>query len=318
MIIVTGGTGMIGSNIIKALNILNHADILVVDNLKDGHKCANLADLNIIDYIDKKDFLNYIKSNRTFGSIKIVFHKGACSDTTEWDGKYIMENNYQYSKEILHFCLNYKIPFLYASSAAVYGIRKKNFIEERQYEKPLNIYGYSKMLFDNYVRQLLPCTNSPICGLRYFNVYGPREAHKGAMASIIFHFNSQINEKLSLKLFEGSSNFYRDFIHVDDVVALNLWCWKKRISGIYNCGTGHSTSFQEVANIILSSYKENFIEYIPFPKEMQGYYQTFTQANLTKLHQIGYTKKFKTINNGINEYIMQLNQQIKSIKNNKE
>ncbi|HBI07417.1 MAG TPA: ADP-glyceromanno-heptose 6-epimerase, partial [Erwinia persicina] len=173
MIIVTGGAGFIGSNIIKALNDKGHTDILVVDNLKDGTKFANLADLNIADYMDKEDFLISILADEDFGDVEAVFHEGACSSTTEWDGKYMMDNNYQYSKELLHWCLEHQVPFLYASSAATYGGRNSDFIEERQFEAPLNVYGYSKMLFDHYVRNILPDAQSQVCGFRYFNVYGP-------------------------------------------------------------------------------------------------------------------------------------------------
>ena len=192
MIIVTGGAGMIGSNIIKALNDKGYRDITVVDNLKDGTKFVNTVDLDIADYIDKEDFVASIVAGDDLGDIEAVFHEGACSATTEWDGKYMMDNNYQYSKDLLHYCLDREIPFLYASSAATYGGREE-FIEEREYEAPLNVYGYSKFLFDQYVREILPEADSQICGFRYFNVYGPREGHKGSMASVAFHLNTQIN-----------------------------------------------------------------------------------------------------------------------------
>ena len=200
MIIVTGGAGMIGSNLVKALNDRGHTDILVVDNLKDGTKFVNLVDLQIADYMDKEDFLAQIMAGDEFGPIEAVFHQGACSATTEWDGKYMMLNNYEYSKEVLHFCLEREIPFLYASSAATYGGRDHDFIEEPAYEGALNVYGYSKQLFDNYVRRLWDDakahgeTLSQITGFRYFNVYGPREQHKASMASVAFHLNTQINE----------------------------------------------------------------------------------------------------------------------------
>lgn len=310
MIIVTGGAGMIGSNIIKALNDLGYNDILVVDDLKDGTKFANLVDMNIEDYINKQEFMDNILASKNFNQIEVVFHQGACSKTTEWDGNYMMNNNYEYSKNILHFCINGKIPFIYASSAAIYGNRKENFIEKRQYEKPINIYGYSKMLFDHYVRRILPKVYSPICGLRYFNVYGPREEHKRNMASIIFHLNTQIKKGEDLKLFAGSNNFRRDFIYVNDVVSVNLWCWENHISGIYNCGTGCAVSFQEIAQLILKSHnKKNSIKIIPFPVNLQGHYQQFTQANLRNLRQIGYTKPFKKVAEGINTYITYLNNQ---------
>lgn len=226
MIIVTGGAGFIGSNIVKALNDKGITDILVVDNLKDGTKFVNTVDLNIADYMDKEDFLIQIMAGEEFGDVEAIFHEGACSSTTEWDGKYMMDNNYQYSKELLHYCTEREIPFLYASSAATYGGRTSDFIESREYEKPLNVYGYSKFLFDEYVRQILPEANSQIVGFRYFNVYGPREGHKGSMASVAFHLNTQLNNGESPKLFEGSENFKRDFVYVGDVADVNLWFWK--------------------------------------------------------------------------------------------
>lgn len=307
MIIVTGGAGMIGSNIVKALNEQGITDILVVDNLTDGTKFVNLVDLDITDYMDKEDFIASVMAGDDLGDIEAVFHEGACSATTEWDGKYMMDNNYQYSKELLHFCLEREIPFLYASSAATYGGRNDNFIEERAYEQPLNVYGYSKMLFDHYVRQILPEANSQVCGFRYFNVYGPREGHKGSMASVAFHLNTQLNNGENPKLFEGSDNFKRDFIHVSDVAAVNLWFWKNGVSGIFNCGTGRAESFQAVADAALAYHQKGQIEYIPFPDKLKGRYQAYTKADLTKLRAAGYDKPFKTVAEGVADYMAWLN-----------
>jgi ADP-L-glycero-D-manno-heptose 6-epimerase len=307
MIIVTGGAGFIGSNIISALNNKGYRDILVVDNLKQGSKFTNLVDLDIADYMDKEDFIASIMAGDDFGEIEAVFHQGACSSTTEWDGKYMMENNYQYSKELLHYCLDREIPFLYASSAATYGGRSENFIEERQYEQPLNVYGYSKFLFDQYVRQRLPEAQSPICGFRYFNVYGPREGHKGSMASVAFHLNKQINQSENPKLFMGSEHYQRDFIYVGDVAAVNLWFWEQGISGIYNCGTGRAESFQAVADAVVAYHQRGQVEYIPFPEKLQGHYQTFTKADLTRLRAAGYAQPFKTVAEGVAEYMLWLN-----------
>ncbi|MGV7962377.1 ADP-glyceromanno-heptose 6-epimerase [Photorhabdus tasmaniensis] len=310
MIIVTGGAGFIGSNIVKALNDEGYKDILVVDNLKDGTKFANLADLDIADYMDKEEFIVSILAGDDLDDIDAVFHEGACSSTTEWDGKYMMDNNYQYSKELLHYCLERGIPFLYASSAATYGGRSDNFIEERQYEKPLNVYGYSKFLFDQYVRELLPHADSQICGFRYFNVYGPREGHKGSMASVAFHLNNQINQGQNPKLFAGSEGFQRDFIYVGDAAAVNLWFWKNSVSGIYNCGTGRSESFQAVADAVVEFHQDKSpaVEYINFPEHLKGRYQSFTQADLTKLRAAGYDRPFKTVAEGVTEYMHWLNQ----------
>ncbi|WP_409160865.1 ADP-glyceromanno-heptose 6-epimerase [Pectobacterium sp. B2J-2] len=310
MIIVTGGAGFIGSNIVKSLNDIGYRDILVVDNLKDGTKFANLADLDIADYMDKEDFIASIVAGDDLGDIDAVFHEGACSSTTEWDGKYMMDNNYQYSKDVLHYCLDRSIPFLYASSAATYGGRNNNFIEERQYEQPLNVYGYSKFLFDQYVREILPEAESQICGFRYFNVYGPREGHKGSMASVAFHLNNQINQGENPKLFSGSENFKRDFIYVGDVAAVNLWFWQNGVSGIFNCGTGRAESFQAVADATLAFHKKGSVEYIEFPEKLKGRYQAYTQADLTNLRAAGYDKPFKTVAEGVTEYMAWLNRTV--------
>lgn len=307
MIVVTGGAGFIGSNIVKSLNKLGFSDILVVDNLTDGTKFINLVDLNITDYMDKEDFIAGVVAGDDFGDIEAVFHEGACSSTTEWDGKYMMDNNYQYSKELLHFCLDRSIPFLYASSAATYGGRTENFIEQRQYEQPLNVYGYSKFMFDQYVRTLLPEVESQVCGFRYFNVYGPHEGHKGGMASVAFHLNNQINAGENPKLFSGSEGFKRDFIYVEDVAAVNLWFWKNSVSGIFNCGTGRAESFQAVADAVLDFHKKGQIEYIEFPEKLKGRYQAYTQADLTQLRAAGYDKPFKTVAEGVADYLAWLN-----------
>ncbi|AUQ23729.1 ADP-glyceromanno-heptose 6-epimerase [Dickeya zeae] len=307
MIIVTGGAGFIGSNIVKALNDNGYRDILVVDNLKDGTKFINLVDLDIADYMDKEDFIASIVAGDDLGDIDVIFHEGACSSTTEWDGKYMMDNNYQYSKEVLHYCLERSIPFLYASSAATYGGRTDNFVEDRQYEQPLNVYGYSKFLFDQYVRDILPQADSQICGFRYFNVYGPREGHKGSMASVAFHLNNQINQGENPKLFAGSENFKRDFIYVGDVAAVNLWFWQNNVSGIFNCGTGRAESFQAVADAVLDWHNKDQLDYIPFPEKLKGRYQAYTQADLTNLRAAGYDKPFKTVAQGVADYLAWLN-----------
>ena len=307
MIVVTGGAGFIGSNIVKGLNEQGHKDILVVDDLTDGTKFANLVDLDIADYMDKDEFIAAIIAGEDL-DIDVIFHQGACSSTTEWNGKFMLENNYDYSKDLLHYCLDFNIPFLYASSAATYGGRSDNFIEDRTYEKPLNVYGYSKFLFDQYVRAILPQADSQICGFRYFNVYGPRETHKGSMASVAFHLNEQINKGEKPKLFEGSDNFKRDFIYVDDVVNVNLWFWKNNISGIFNCGTGRAESFQTVADAVLNYHQKGEIDYIPFPDHLKGRYQSFTQADLTKFRQTGCPIEFKTVTEGTTKYMQWLNE----------
>ena len=312
MIIVTGGAGMIGSNIVKSLNDNGFNDILVVDNLKDGKKFKNLVDLDITDYMDKEDFITQIMAGDDFGSIDAIFHEGACSATTEWDGKYIMMNNYEYSKEVLHFCIEREIPFLYASSAATYG-DTDIFVEEREYEGALNVYGYSKQQFDNYVRRLWADaeahgeTVSQITGFRYFNVYGPREQHKGSMASVAFHLNNQMNAGEAPKLFEGSDQFKRDFVYVGDVAAVNLWFLENGVSGIYNCGTGRAEPFRAVADAVIKHHGKGEVQSIPFPEHLKGAYQEFTQADLTKLRAAGCDVEFKSVADGVAEYMAIVN-----------
>jgi ADP-L-glycero-D-manno-heptose 6-epimerase len=313
MIIVTGGAGFIGSNLVKALNDKGIMDILVVDDLTDGVKFRNLVDCQVIDYLDKDDFLARVKQKKKFAEeIQAIFHQGACSSTTEWDGRYMMENNYTYSKELLHYCLSMKIPFIYASSAAVYGTGE-NFKEAKENEAPVNIYGYSKYLFDEYVRRFVTDPKSQVVGLRYFNVYGPREQHKGSMASVAWHLNQQIQASGKVRLFTGSGGYAdgdqrRDFIHVDDVVNVNLWMLESGCCGIVNVGTGASRSFNDVANTILSWHDKGEIEYIEFPEHLQGSYQSYTEADINSLRQMGYKNDFLSVEDGVKQYLDVLNQ----------
>lgn len=314
MIIVTGGSGFIGSNIVKQLNIEGIKDILVVDDLTDGKKFKNLVDCEILDYLDKDHFLELIKNRKNLHEkISCIFHQGACSTTTEWNGKFMMQNNYEYSKELLDYCRTHNISFIYASSAATYGAGKI-FKEELAYEKPLNVYGYSKFLFDQYVRRILPTTNSQIVGLRYFNVYGPRETHKGSMASVAFHNHNQIMSEGVVRLFEGCDGFTageqrRDFIYVADVAAVNLWFKNSPSkSGIFNLGTGRAQSFNEVSQAVIDWHKKGKIEYIPFPENLKGRYQSFTEADISALRQAGYTQSFKTVAEGVKDYLDWLDQ----------
>lgn len=314
MIVVTGGAGFIGSNLIKALNQKGYYDILVVDNLKNGVKFRNLVDCQITDYCDKRDFFEQLQNKSLKKRITTLFHLGACSTTTEWDGHYIMQNNYEYSKLLLHFCLKRGISFIYASSASVYG-NGLIFKEELQYEKPINMYAYSKFLFDQYVRQQLsdPDLESQIVGLRYFNVYGERETHKANMASVAFHFNNQLKISHKVKLFEGCDGYEngaqrRDFIYVKDAVDVNLWLFENpQISGIFNVGTGRSQTFNEVAQTVLNWHGSGEIEYIPFPDHLKGSYQSFTQADMNALLKAGYSQPFKDVQTGVKLYLDQLN-----------
>jgi ADP-L-glycero-D-manno-heptose 6-epimerase len=316
MIIITGGAGFIGSNIVKALNEQGYDKLLIVDNLTQGEKFTNLVDCQIDDYLDQDDFLTRILAQDTFApTIKAIFHQGACSTTTEWDGRYMMKNNYEYSKALLHYCLAKNIPLIYASSAAIYG-DGSIFREQPEHEKPLNVYGYSKLLFDNYVRHHLGQVSSQIVGLRYFNVYGPREAHKGTMASVAYHFNQQLATEGKVRLFEGTDGYdngeqRRDFIYVSDAVAVNLWFMAHPDrSGIFNVGTGRSQSFNDVARAIITWHGKGNIQYIPFPKHLQGRYQSFTQADISALRQIGYNQSFLTVEEGVTNYLNWLNKQL--------
>jgi len=314
MIIVTGGAGFIGSNIVKGLNNRGITDILVVDDLKDGSKFINLVDCDFADYQDKDDFLaDLIEGIYDQVEIEAIFHQGACSATTEWDGQLMMNVNYEYSKQLLHFCAVREIPFLYASSAAVYG-GGTTFKESREFESPLNVYGFSKWQFDQYVRRMMPEAKSQIVGFRYFNVYGPREQHKGSMASVAFHHNKQIQETGKVKLFGeyesyGPGEQSRDFVFVGDVVDVNLWFFDHpKKSGIFNLGTGQSEPFNNIAKATISWYKKGELEYIPFPDHLKGRYQSFTQADISALRAAGYDKPFHTVAEGVKKYLDWLNQ----------
>ncbi|CAK0774505.1 ADP-L-glycero-D-mannoheptose 6-epimerase [Gammaproteobacteria bacterium] len=314
MIIVTGGAGFIGSNLVKALNAQGKTDILVVDNLKNGIKFKNLVDCSIWDFMDKKKFLENIQNNTIFeGDVEIIFHLGACSSTTEWDGSYMMENNYTYSRIVFNYCLPRHIPFIYASSASVYGSGTV-FQEKTVNEAPLNVYGYSKLLFDQYVRHHFSHARAQVVGLRYFNVYGPRESHKGTMASVASHFRRQLLVGESIRLFEGFADYgngeqLRDFIHVDDACAVKLWFLANpKQSGIFNVGTGHAQTFNDVARAVIGHYGRGDITYIPFPKHLQGSYQSYTQADLSNLRAAGYSAPFRNVEEGVPAYMEWLDQ----------
>jgi ADP-L-glycero-D-manno-heptose 6-epimerase len=317
MYIVTGGAGFIGSNMVKALNRRGISDILVVDDLKDGVKFRNLADCDIVDYVDRLDFIRRIHSGWDFGQmdgkVAAVIHEGACSATTEWDGEFIMKNNFEYTKALLLWCQEFEVPFIYASSASVYGMGPV-FAEDRQHERPLNMYAYSKFQFDQYLRRYQSALTSQVCGLRYFNVYGPREQHKGSMASVAFHFHNQILADGKVKLFAGSDGYgngeqLRDFIHVDDAVAVKLWLLDNPdVSGIFNVGTGRAQSFNDVARAVIQHHGRGDIEYVPFPDPLKGRYQSYTQADVSQLREAGYTAEFMGVEQGVPKYLAWLEQ----------
>ncbi len=320
-VIVTGAAGFVGANLVKALNDRGETDIVAVDNLTRADKFCNLVDCEIADYLDKAEFRARIAK----GSIArpdAVFHQGACSDTMAADGRYMLDNNFRYSLELLDWCQAHRVPFIYASSASVYGLGPV-FAEARAHEKPLNVYGYSKFLFDQVVRRRLNSFVAPVIGLRYFNVYGPREAHKGRMASVAFHHFHQFRADGKVRLFEGSHGFasgeqQRDFIHVDDAVAVNLFFRERPTSGLYNVGTGRAQAFNDVAITVVNVLRKQagetslsladavagkHIEYVPFPEALRGKYQAFTQADLTQLRAAGFDAGMATVEQGVAGYV---------------
>ena len=290
-IVVTGAAGFIGSNIVKALNARGETDILAVDNLSKGDKFVNLVGCEISDYLDKQDFISLIGSGDFDGEITAILHQGACSDTMNHDGKYMMENNYQYTLELFEFCQAEEVPFLYASSAATYG-KGTTFKEDRQYEGPLNVYGYSKFLFDQILRRrMAEGLTAQVAGFRYFNVYGPQEQHKGRMASVAFHNFNQYRETGKVKLFGGYDGYAdgtqsRDFVSVEDVVKVNLYFLDNPDkSGIFNLGSGRAQPFNDVAVATVNACRrhegkpalslaelveQGILEYIDFPDALKG------------------------------------------------
>jgi len=323
MHIVTGAAGFIGSRLVAALNRQGIGDILAVDNLEKADKFRNLVGCEIEDYLDKREFLVRLEAGQFDGDVDAVLHQGACSDTMASDGRYVMDNNYSYSRALLDWCQEEEVPFLYASSAAVYGAGKNGFGVARECEAPLNVYGYSKFLFDQLVRRRLQGRSAQIVGLRYFNVYGPNEAHKGRMASVAFHAFHQFKAEGKVMLFVGSGGYAdgeqrRDFIHVDDVVAVNLHFLEfGEMSGIWNCGTGRAQSFNEVAAAVINTAggtrasaqelaAQKLIEYIPFPPQLAAKYQSYTEADVSELRTAGYAREFMTVQQGVAAYVEEL------------
>jgi len=324
-IVVTGAAGFIGSNIIQGLNARGIDNIIAVDDLTEGDKFRNIADLKIADYLDKDVFYELFAEG-AFGKVEAVFHEGACSDTMETNGKYMMDNNYTLSCGLFNTCQRAGTRLLYASSAATYG-GSDTFKETPQYELPLNVYGYSKLLFDQRMRR--ECGDNfkkfkrQVVGFRYFNVYGPREQHKGRMASVAFHEFNQFKAEGKVKLFGayggyGNGEQMRDFVFIDDVVAVNLWYFDQpEISGIFNLGTGRAQPFNDVALSVVnalrgdkldlaSAVKAGLIEYIPFPDALRGKYQCYTQADLTNLRASGCDHVFADVQTGVSKYMANL------------
>ena len=316
-ILVTGAAGFIGCNNVLALNRQGINDVVAVDNLAKAEKFLNLAKCRISDYFDKVDFIERVRKG-TAPVPEAIFHQGACSDTMQTDGRYMMQNNYRYTLELFEWAQELRIPFIYASSAATYGA-STTFVESIENEGPLNVYGYSKYLFDQVLRARMHSLKAPVVGLRYFNVYGPHEQHKGRMASVAFHQYFQFKKEGRVKLFEGCQGYangaqMRDFVYVDDVVDVAMHFMTAGISGICNCGTGRAQPFNDVALTVVNSLSgENhtlkeavdagLIEYIAFPEALKGKYQSFTQADLTKLREAGCEVSFKSVQEGTAKYM---------------
>jgi ADP-L-glycero-D-manno-heptose 6-epimerase len=313
MFVVTGGAGFIGSNLVKGLNDRGEEDILVVDDMTDGRKFLNLVDDEFSDYLDHRDFRQRIKAGADFGPVAAVFHQGACVDTVEHDGRYMLDANYETSKELFLWCQAKRVPFIYASSAAVYG-STSDFREHGQGERPLNVYGWSKLAFDRWLRRRWDMLTAPVVGLRYFNVYGPREAHKARMASVVHHFNRQLAETGKVKLFAGTHGYAdgehrRDFVFVDDIVRVNLWAANGAgLAGIYNVGTGQSRSFNDLARAVIAWHGGGEIAYIPMPDDLKSAYQAFTEAELSKLRSAGYDAPFAPVEDGVRRTLDALSQ----------
>lgn len=324
--VVTGAAGFIGSNIVRALNANGVREIIAVDNLERADKFRNLVGCNLADYLDKRDFRERLAADAFAGVVEAVIHEGACSDTMESDGRYMLDNNFRYSQELLDFCQDEEIPFLYASSASVYG-GGRVFRETPEHEAPLNVYGYSKYLFDQIVRRRLDDAAAPIVGFRYFNVYGPNEAHKGRMASVAWHFFRQYRKTGKVELFAGWDGYadgeqQRDFVSVEDAVRVCLWFLDHpRRSGIFNVGTGRAQTFNEVAVATINACRRaagesplalpeltrtGVIEYVPFPEALKGKYQNFTRADLSALRSAGYDAPFFDVESGVGRYVESL------------
>jgi len=325
MIIVTGAAGFIGSNIVRGLNRRGITNILAVDDLTDGDKFVNLVGAQIADYLHKDDFRRRVLDGSLTG-IRAVFHQGACSDTTERDGRFMMDNNYRVTLELFEYCQSKKVSLIYASSAAVYGAGPV-YMERLENERPLNVYGYSKYLFDQVVRARSASRTAQVVGLRYFNVYGPQEQHKGRMASVAFHNMNQFLEEGYVRLFGGWDGYadggqMRDFISVHDVVDVNLhFLDHPETSGIFNCGTGRAQPFNDVAAAVVNAMrrtqgktalsledlvKQGLLRYDNFPDDLKGRYQSYTQADVTALRQAGFTAPMRDVESGVSEYVHQL------------
>ncbi len=313
MIIVTGGAGFIGSALIAGLNRRQINDILVVDELGNDDKWKNLRNLSFADYVEKDDFLKLITQNSKLKTqIEDVFHLGACSSTTETNASYLIKNNYEYSKILAQWAADNKIRFIYASSAATYGDGSNGFSDnEEKIEKlrPLNMYGYSKHLFDLWARRtgLL----KKIVGLKYFNVFGPNEYHKGDMRSFVLKAFEQINATGKVRLFKSYKSEYadgeqlRDFLYVKDAVDMTLFFLDNpKTAGLFNIGSGKARSWNDLVKAVFAAVaKKPSIEYIDMPESIRNQYQYFTQADISKLRKTGYKKQINSLEDAIKDCV---------------
>jgi ADP-L-glycero-D-manno-heptose 6-epimerase len=321
-VVVTGAAGMIGSNLVHGLNAAGIDDVIAVDELSDGSKYHNLAGARVSDYFDKDEFQARFAGGE-LGRLDALLHQGACSDTMEHNGRLMLASNYRCSKDLFDECQKQGTRLLYASSAAVYG-GSTTFRETPECEQPLNVYGYSKLLFDNVVRRHLGRHGAQVAGFRYFNVYGPREQHKGRMASVAWHHHEQFRGEGVVRLFGEYGGYAageqrRDFVYVDDVVAVNLWFLEHpECSGVYNLGTGRAQPFNEVAHATVNAMRAlrgepqlsldelvaaGLVRYIPFPPALVGKYQCHTQADLTALRAAGCALPFVDVATGVSRYV---------------
>lgn len=312
-VIVTGGAGFIGRNIVAALNARGEENIVVVDELGTSEKWKNLVGLRYEDYLDKTDLRARIREDRLDG-VRAVLHMGACSSTTERDASYLADNNYRTTRELCEWCLTHGARFVYASSAATYGDGSLGYSDDDTVTptlRPLNMYGYSKHMFDMWALQkgLL----GMIAGLKYFNVYGPHEDHKGEMRSVIHKAYGQIRDMGEVRLFKSYKPEYkdgeqvRDFVYVKDAVEMTLhFLEHPEVSGLFNCGAGQARSWNDLAGAVFAAMglKPN-IRYIDMPEELRGTYQYFTQADMFKARAAGYGASFTSLEDGVKDYVQE-------------
>lgn len=307
MILLTGGAGFIGSNILAALNDRGRDDVIVVDDLTDGSKCRNLTGRRFADYLDVAELADAIR-DETLPRLSGICHQGGCADSTIGDGRFVMRSNYTFSKAMLRLAGQHGCPLVYASSASVYGDGCNGFRESSECERPLSPYSFSKWAFDQHLRWLdrsgLGVPAPSVTGLRYFNVYGPGEEHKGAMASVAWQCFAALKRGESPRVFAGSEAILRDFVHVGDVATVNLHFLEARPPGlrIVNVGSGVARSFLDLATCVSRVAGGPAPATVPFPEHLRGQYQRYTCADLDGLREAGYTARMTTLEAGIAAY----------------